>query len=723
MINLRDSTKMRKLLYILLILGVYVTAHAQDDLQKADLYFSKTYYSDAIPLYESLLPQKKNSKIIRNLADSYYHTFNMQAAAKWYEYLSTNYAEGLTAEDYFKYNQSLKAIGKFNKADDVLNYYFSSLHDTIAISKVDFNRKYISNIAAIGERFDIRNLALNTTSSEFGAAEVDSVLIYSAARKKTKTLPKLYRWNNQSYLDFYSHPVSKLQISDTLSVPLSNKINSKLHEGTFTITKDRKTLYFTRNSKQKTEEEHISHLKIYKAEWVNNAWGNIIELPFNGTNFSTEHPALSADENRLYFSSDRDGGYGSFDLYYVTIQQDGFYSNPINLGSTINTPKKEQFPFIAKNGDLYFSSNGHAGFGLLDVFISKPQNDGYGTPDNIGLPVNSGYDDFSFALNKDSTTGYFASNRPNGKGSDDIYSFMETKPLIIEDCVQFIAGTITDITTKAILSNAKISIKNETNDRMEIIFSAEDGSFTFTATCSNSYHLKAAKDGYESSSIQLVTDDERKTSKDGSIALLSLQEIEKQKAIAIKNERLAAQKKSIAEANRKKIEEKKATEKRLKEEAENKEKQHLAQIAAKKIRDKKIEEVIQKESDIVRDKDRIIIKTEEIHFDYSLWYLRREARTRLDRVISIMKAQPGMVLEIGTHTDIRGNNEYNRDLSQKRADAAKAYFVKNGIDNKRVIAKGYGESKPIVICETEESCSEEDHEWNRRCELVVVKWE
>src|SRR5690606_7356762 len=170
-------------------------------------------------------------------------------------------------------------------------------------------------------------------------------------------------------------------------------------------------------------------------------------------------------------------------------------------------------------------------------------------------------------------------------------------------------------------------------------------------------------------------------------------------------------------------EEKKAEEKRVQLERETAQRKAIAQEKNVRERQMEIERAIENEPLIVRENGRTIINIPEIHFDYSLWYLRREARERLGQVVELLNDHPGIVLEIGTHTDVRGNAEYNRDLSQKRADVAKAFLVKSGITGNRIIAKGYGESNPIVVCGPEDNCTEEDHEWNRRCELVIVKWE
>ncbi|NHF58265.1 OmpA family protein [Flavobacteriaceae bacterium TP-CH-4] len=693
---------------------------AQQELKRANAYFGKAYYMDAIPLYESALPQNKSSSLVQNLADCYYNTFDMKNAARWYKYLISNYGSKIQGDYHFKWSQSLKAIGEYEKASEVLTDYYTAQGNTQKLEQLQKENSYLENIRALGNRFDIMNLAINTPTAEFGAVQIDSHIVFSAALKKKEGTAKRYRWNNQHYLDLYSQPLSTIDKGDTSSTDFSKTVNSKMHEGTFAMTQDRKTLYFTRNNflngKRKTDGDKISRLKIYRADLVDGEWQNIIELPFNSDDFSTEHPALSPDGTKLYFASDRPGGQGSFDLYEVAIQSDGLYGAPINLGPTINTDKKEQFPFLDTNGNLYFASNGHPGFGLLDVFIATNENGIFQKPDNLGLPVNSGYDDFSWSLNRDGKTGYFASNRPEGKGSDDIYSFSETKPLIIEDCKQFIAGTITNRTTKEPITNVQVRLLDATGNELETRVTKEDAKFKFKLECNTGYRIEAHKESYEGNSKIFQTNKERDTVIDGSMDLYSFEERAKQEAIVLKQKEEEAKRRAKALEEKRRKEEIAAKEKRVLEERqamENKEKERQRRIAG----------AIEREEAIVKEQQRTVIKTEEIHFDYSLWYLRRESRERLGKVIKIMKANPGIVLEIGTHTDIRGNARYNKKLSQKRAESARDFLIKNGIDEKRVIAKGYGESQPIVECATEEACSEEDHEWNRRCEFVIVKWE
>ncbi len=729
MTNLLDSTKMKKLqLYLILFIGVFQTGWTQQDLKRANDLFEKSYYADAIALYETALPSNKSSQVIKNLADSYYHTFDLKSAARWYRYLISNYGDTVNELYYFRLNQSLKAIGEYEEANNILIDYYTKEENVSRLQQLRKDITYLENVSAIGDRFAIENSKLNTTTSEFGAMQVRNTLWYTATHKNATA--KTYRWNNQHYLDIYTHAIDKEQYGDSLSTSLSKQINTKLHEGAFTVSADGNTMYFTRNNsnsgKRKTDDKKVSNLKIYSANLVDGEWRNIIELPFNSDDFSNEHPALNADGTKLYFSSDRPGGFGSFDIYEVNIQADNTFSTPVNLGSIINTDKKEQFPFISSDNSLYFSSNGHPGFGLLDVFISKKENGTFQQPDNLGLPVNSGYDDFSYVLNTDNTSGYFASNRPSGKGSDDIYSFKETKELVIEDCHQFITGIITDRTTTLPLANATVTLINPKNEVISTCITKQNGAFDFNIDCATFYKVKATKDGYEGNSKSIRSTKERSAEHDASMNLYSLKEKEKAAALVLQQKQEAEKLRAEQEAIKKLVADKKAAALAAKQSAEKAKRIEQERIAKKaeseKALAKKVEDAIQTEEALVKETDRTIIKTEEIHFDYSLWYLRRESRERLQTVIDVMKKNPGMIIEIGTHTDIRGNSGYNKGLSQKRADSAKDYLIKNGIDSGRIVSKGYGESKPIVVCPTENACSEEDHEWNRRCEFIVVGW-
>ncbi|ABQ05302.1 OmpA/MotB domain protein [Flavobacterium johnsoniae UW101] len=706
---------MKKLLVIIFVFSIQFINAQDQELIRAKKFFDRTYYSEAIFLYQKLADDRPSQEVIKNLADSYFYTNDLVKAQRYYRLLVKNYNNNLDREYYFRYAQTLKATNSFDDANEVLKEYYAKSSNTEDVINFEKDIKTLENVTAIGKRFEIKNLPINTPNSEFGAVEYKGNLVFAGVKLKPGIFDKKFKWDNATYLNLVTIPLKNINSADSIVHYFAKELKTGMHESNAVFTKDGKTMYFTRNNSKngtkKRDDKKISNLQIFKAELVEGKWTNISSLPFNSPNYSVEHPALSADEKVLYFASDMPGTYGSFDIYSVNINK-GAFDTPKNLGPLVNTDKREQFPFASADNKLYFSSDGHLGYGSLDVFVSDINGNEYSKPVNIGLPLNSNLDDFAFNINSETKEGYFASNREGGKGNDDIYQFKEIKDLIVEDCKQFIAGVITDIDTKLALESATVILQDSENKTLNTVTTSADGKFSFTAACETSYKVSAFKEKYTNESVTLTLDKTRDKINDASLALKSLEVIkleEKEKA-----EKKRQQEIIIEEENKKKTElaaiELKKKEKKAKE----------AEIAAAEVRkNEKVKEILEKEKDVIRDKDRLIIKTDPIYFDYNLWYIRKESKVVLGRVVELMKKYPGMVIEIGSHTDSRGNEKFNADLSQKRANSTREFIIQSGIEAKRISAKGYGESVPIIKCKTDDACSEEEHELNRRSEFVI----
>ena len=247
---------------------------------------------------------------------------------------------------------------------------------------------------------------------------------------------------------------------------------------------------------------------MFRATRDGDGWKNIEELPFNSNEYSVAHPTLSVDEKKLYFASDMPGTLGLSDLFMVDINDDGTFGEPKNLGPNINTEARENFPFISYDNELYFSSEGHVGLGGLDVFVTR-LDDEKQEIFNVGEPVNSPMDDFSFMINANTKKGYFASNRDGGKGDDDIYSFVETKP-IQWTCEQAITGVVKDDKTNAPLASAQIDLLDKDNNKIDGVFSDEQGNFKFKSVllCNEIYFVRAAKENYNSAELLLPKQEE-----------------------------------------------------------------------------------------------------------------------------------------------------------------------------------------------------------------------
>lgn len=710
---------MKKIFFFLWIFSTQFVQAQDENLKRANRLFERTFYADAIPLYEKLQTNNRSEQVLRNLASSYFNTNQYEKASVYYRILLKNFPDASTEDDSFQFTQTLKAAGNYTEANQVMQKYYSSLADSQKLNAFQKNSKMLENVAAIGARFQISNAAINTTSTEFGGFVFQDQFIYTGIPASKGWMAKRFKWTGESYLDLLKTPLTNLKNGAESSPIIPNsfdaKINTKLHESNAIFTKDGTTMYFTRNNSKgrsrAKNKDKISTLQLYRASFKEGKWGNVVLLPFNNPDYSTEHPALSADEKILYFASDRPGTLGSFDIFSVTVNGD-FYGEPVNLGSNVNTNRKEQFPFISQDNKLYFSSDGHEGFGSLDVFVSNFQDEKPTAAQNVGLPLNSGFDDFGFYVNSELKEGYFSSNRKGGKGGDDIYVFTEVKELIIEDCKQFIVGTITDVDTQQPLANAVVELVDADGQVLQSITTTDNGTFHFDAMCENKYQIEAQKADYSSSAKIIRTTTERKKTNDASLQLKSDEVLKREQQIAFELEEKSKLEALVLEQEKMKIAQAEKAKADILALQKNKE-------LAEQQKKEKVERILATEKEIVKDKNRLLIQTDPIYFDYNMWYIRKESKVILDKVVALMQKYPEMKVEIGSHTDTRGDKKFNSNLSEKRAQATRDYFLNKGIPKGNIFAKGYGESVPIVKCNPDESCNEEQHELNRRSEFVI----
>jgi outer membrane protein OmpA-like peptidoglycan-associated protein len=295
-------------------------------------------------------------------------------------------------------------------------------------------------------------------------------------------------------LDLYVSKVNKESQDLNEAIKFSKKINSKYHEASVSFTPDNSTMYFTRNNfgkKLRRDKNGINHLKIYTSKKIDGEWTEAEELPFNSDDYSTGHPALSPDGKKLYFVSDMPGTIGDTDIFVVDVLGNGRYSEPKNLGPGINTKQKEMFPFV-NDKKLYFASNGHVGLGGLDVYEVAYDGEGFKEVTNMGQPINSNMDDFSYIVDEGNQKGYFASNRRGGKGNDDIYSF---EKLQLEEVVKnAISGVVTELITGDAMPKALVTLLDGNNIKLKEMVTENDGSFVFEDLDSDTkYTIKTTK--------------------------------------------------------------------------------------------------------------------------------------------------------------------------------------------------------------------------------------
>ena len=272
---------------------------------------------------------------------------------------------------------------------------------------------------------EVKNASFNSIYSDFGAFQYsDNMLVFTSAKNVKTRKQRKWKNNEEPFLNIYSIVGSEESFFDDKIFNKKDKF--KYHVSSVTFNKNRTLMYFTANdllSKRSVVKKEKSRLKIYFATLINNEWQNIKEVPFNSELYSTGHPYLAPNEKELYFVSDRPGGFGLTDIYKVNILANNSFSEVINLGSEINTAKKEMFPFVDEDDFLYFSSNGNKpGLDDLDIYYVNLNADSLKVL-NAGIPINSRADDFAFFKINGKEAGYFSSDRIGGKGGDDIYSF------------------------------------------------------------------------------------------------------------------------------------------------------------------------------------------------------------------------------------------------------------------------------------------------------------
>jgi outer membrane protein OmpA-like peptidoglycan-associated protein len=488
---------------VLIIILAFISTFTFAQRNVADKFFKKYSYIKAIELYKEALKNGDDSEhVLTRLGDCYYNNSNSEKAANWYHKALQKYPK-INPEYIYKYIQTQRSLGNYEETKTWLAK-FNEVQ-----SRDSHNNSIVSDLSIYDELsstdrvcVDIKNLDLNTPYSDFGGYENNNRLFFASARSETNIYgKKSYGWNGQPFLDLYQ---ASITINNDVKELSNGKfinaigINTIYHEAAVAITNDGKTIYFTRDNVDKRnkldyDKEGTSHLKIYKATLENETWKNSVSLDFNDDVFSTGHPALSADNKQLYFVSDREhpDAIGQTDIYVVDIYAGNQYSEPRNLGSSINTEGREMFPYIAKDSTLYFSSDGYLNLGLLDIYKSNLLKDPEVTVKNLGAPFNSGADDFALFIDTETKTGYFSSNRIGGKGDDDIYSFSEN------ECKQITKGIVMDLDTKEPLPNAMVELINKNGKIINTITTSSTGAYSLLVDYEKKYSLKASKPDFK----------------------------------------------------------------------------------------------------------------------------------------------------------------------------------------------------------------------------------
>lgn len=593
----------------------------------------------------------------------------------------------------------------------------------------------VAVFAGDNDRFKVRNLQMNSEESDMGATFFNGKVVYASTGDINTVVKRKWDRSNLGYYDLYiGEPGGAGEIVKPKY--FNRTFNMKFNEGPASFNMDGDFMAFTMNY---YENKVNKTLKIMTSQLVDGKWEDAIHVPFNNPDYSVGHPSLTLDATTMYFVSDMPGGYGGTDIYRVTRNEDGTWGRPQNMGEKVNTSANEQFPFIHRDGLLFFASDRAGGLGGLDIYYANLF--GGSAAEHLDAPINSPLDDFSFVLSTDQYSGYFSSNRDGGQGADDIYAFTNNEKFI---SISFIKGVVADKQGN-IIEGAIVSLVDKGGAEVATFETKKDGAFNFSVNPNEPYQLVVQKPSYFPT-IEKVAEVPVSTEvvvnpildRDPSISLLGVvTDRDTGKPIPgakVKIIDIDSGKEVELNANNNGIFTQKLEEKRLNEKLNynlriESEGYLTISVNYNRLLDREGQYDLNVELDLMLEKIKIgetkledIIDIKPIFWDLGSATVREDAKQELNKIVQALNDNPNMYIELGSHTDSRGSSADNMKLSDRRAKAA-ADYIKTKITNAdRITGKGYGETQLINGCKDGVNCSDQDHQANRRTEFKITRF-
>lgn len=627
--------------------------------------YERKQYAVAVDLLQKEYDKEKSrvekGKIAFLLGESLRNMNRPLSASKWYK---TAYDNGYGVDALREYAYSLKAAEQYEEAMQT----FKELGIEIG-SPYEYRREIAACKVALGwlnekrRAYTVTEAGFNTRWSDYAPVPFRTDELVFTSDRPAATGDESYKWTGNDFSDLFV-----LALPSGNATPMPAPVNSAGNEGTASFDAAFTKMVFTRCTGEKGQDQYC---RLMYSTFNGDHWTNPTPLPFQQEGINYGHPALSADGNTLYFSCNSKDGWGGYDIWVSTWENDT-WSEPKLMGRTINSIGNEKFPWL--DGDtLYFASDWHPGMGGLDIFKTWQMANGAWVPvQNLKPPINSGSDDFALTIDRRASLpegviyrGYFSSNRPGGSGDDDIYQFervvlppepVQPEPEVVEYKMILNGYVLEKIFAEADNPDSKVlgrkplagaNVKVYYGKKTKTFTTGEDGFFTFELEENQEYVIQAAKEGY------------------------------------LKGETLFS---TVG----------------------------IGKDPGNPVQTFEVELVLDK---IYINREIVL---EDIYYDFDKWDIRPDARPTLDKLARNLELNPNIRIMLASHTDCRGNDRYNQELSQKRAQSAVDYLISKGIDPSRLIAVGYGESQPKVNCVCAR-CTEEEHQLNRRTTFTILE--
>jgi outer membrane protein OmpA-like peptidoglycan-associated protein len=750
-----------------IILSISSVSFAQ--LKKANSYFEEEQYNSAITYYQKVLKKDaSNQEATQNIAFSYRKLKDYINAEVFYaKATEMNPSE---SSNFLYYGQALKNNNKVHEAKTQFQKFVAKKPNSFVGKLMVQSCGDITDWEVDEKAFEVSNIEnINTKNADFCPLVYENGIVFVSERGVDLVNENNFGMSEKPYLSIFYARESKAYKK---AKQFSSQINSLYHDGPVSISSDQNTIYFTRTDKKEQGKDFINRLKIYVAILDGKKWKNITPFEYNSVDYSVAHPWISEDGKQLFFASDMPGGFGGMDIYVSTLNGES-WGKPVNLGSGVNTTENEVFPYFRK-GQMYFSSEGHSGYGGLDVFMSK-EEDKWVSSENLKSPLNSSKDDFGIFY-KDDENGYFSSDREGGIGSDDIYAFawhtlkpqtemsgmLEYDKLpaagtsinLLDEDDNIISTVVTDENGKfkfekldldknyllaidseddSFLDGSKLYMTNSNGEKVLLANRVSKGKFTFQALPFEYYddlELLVEEDeslftvsvygqvyqklpGDYSDGMEVwVVDDEgnvigkttpdkngkfmfEKLSPDEEYLFMLAEDDENLNIIIVDEEG------KVLEAAKRLIDGK----------------YRYVRLAS----DQNVITLINEIDEVIKIAENENFIISKVLYDFASDEINETAALELDKLVLILQKNKHVGVELSSHTDSKGTDERNMVLSQKRADAAVNYVVSKGIETKKIVAKGFGETIPVAPNEIDGKDNPEGRAKNRRTEFKVIK--
>ena len=683
-------------------------------------------YPHMAAVYEDLVTRGKAEPAdMRRLALAYRKMGQPAKAEAVYLKLMGTGAQ--TPDDVFAYAEQLRANGKYADALEWYGTYAALRPEDGRAQAYLRDPRIFDRLLRDTASATVRTLPINSPQADIAPSIMEELLLFASARGEGVGGNRLYVWDEQPFLNLYT----ALWKGETAEDPLvmRKEVNSRYHDGVASFDSVADRLYFTRNNYYYGTVDRnakgelnlaIFYSDVVTGEFGQPEWGNLVPFAHNDPEANFGHPYVSPDGRKLFFVSDRAGGQGGTDIWYCE-NLGNQWGSPINMGPEVNTAGNELFPYLHRDSTLYFTSTGHPGLGGYDIFYSRLSKAGPGKVFNLGYPMNTRFNDHGLIFYND-TTGFFSSDRPGGKGSDDIYGCTVRPPTV------YLAGIVIDKETRQPIEGATLQMKDAEGRFIERfkVESEPGGKFKIEVPYHEKYLLIANRNGYFQKEHTLNTNSDpleeivvEMQKYDYAVEGLVTNGEDGKPIEGVRVELLDAQgnvlESVLTDATGKyAFALKPESDYRLRTEKEGFFKQS-ARVSTKG----KPNGVIRNDFKLFPLEVDQVVRLENIFYDYNKSNIRPDAAVELDKLVATLQDNPTVKIELSSHTDCRGKDAYNLSLSQKRAKSAVDYIISKGIPKANITSKGYGESQPSESCVCEK-CSEDQHQRNRRTEFKVL---